>query len=313
MGRRRIGVALAPHDASEAVSWVVAAEEAGAEAVWLTTGLMRPDALTILAAAAVRTKRIELGTAVIPILPRHPLVIAQQAVAVSSLAPGRLRLGLGASTAASMEAYGLALRAPLGHLFEYLTVLRTLFRTGEVEFSGEHVQVRGEIGGPVEIPVLGSALQERAFELCGEAADGAITWVCPIDYVREVGVPALARGAAKADRSVPELVIHVPVVVSTDPSEIRASAQRDLGQYPKWEFYRNMFAHAGFPHQPETLSERLVDALVVSGDEAAVAGQLLELSTFGEVMAMPLADRGRDRIVMTQALAAIGLAASTPA
>lgn len=74
-----------------------------------------------------------------------------------------------------------------------------------------------------------------------------------------------------------------------------------------------MFARAGFPHQPETLSERLVDELVVSGDEDAVAGQLLELASLGEVMAMPLADRGRDRNAMTQALAAIGLAASTRA
>ena len=76
-----------------------------------------PDALTTIAAAAEKTSTVNLGTSIIPTYPRHPLVIAQQALAVHAIAPGRLRLGIGPSHRFIIEdMYGLRHSKPLAHL-----------------------------------------------------------------------------------------------------------------------------------------------------------------------------------------------------
>src|SRR5260370_35386489 len=79
------------------------------------------DILTVLAVAATQTERIRLGTAIVPGYPRHPLVMAQQALAVHDLAPGRLRLGVGSGNRLFLESeYGLSQTAPFRSLKEAL-------------------------------------------------------------------------------------------------------------------------------------------------------------------------------------------------
>ena len=87
--QHRIGLHVVGRTAAEVVDGIVRAEERGIPAAWLTTGGVAPDGLTLLAAAAVRTERILLGTSITPTYPRHPLVMAQQSLAVAQLAPGR--------------------------------------------------------------------------------------------------------------------------------------------------------------------------------------------------------------------------------
>ena len=81
-------------------------------------------------------------------------------------------------------------------------------------------------GGPTKVTLMASALRTNGFRLCGELADGAISWNCPLPYLRDVAVPALKEGAAKAGRPVPPLIAHVPVVVSEDLEADRAGSQR---------------------------------------------------------------------------------------
>ena len=82
----------------------------------------------VCSCAATRTPTVRLGTSITPTYPRHPLVLAQQVLALYDLAPGRLRLGIGPSHRFIIEdIYGLQQRTPLAHLREYLEVLlRTL-------------------------------------------------------------------------------------------------------------------------------------------------------------------------------------------
>ena len=76
-----------------------------------------PDTLTTLAAAATKTSTIRLGTSIVPTYPRHPLVMAQQALSLYDIAPGRLRLGIGPSHRAIIEdIYGLTQPSQLAHL-----------------------------------------------------------------------------------------------------------------------------------------------------------------------------------------------------
>lgn len=307
-----VGIALQPRDAAGALEAIVAAEQAGVPAVWLTTGGTGADAITTFAAAAMRTERILLGSAIIPTWPRNPVFIAQQVIAIEALAPGRLRLGIGPSTKAAMRAFGVDFRTPLTQLREYLTVLRELLHEGTVDFSGKLVRARARIAEPVQTPVMASALQPGAFELCGELSDGALTWVCPPEYLVAEALPAMQRGAQRAGRETPPIVMHVPVCVSNDREAVQEAAQRQVGAYPRFEFYREMFAAAGYPDAAEGLSTELVDSLVAHGSEEQVATRLLELLDMGmsEVMAMPLIVGDDHEGSTARAFSAVALAAS---
>ena len=315
MATGTIGVAIQGSDAASAVEQVVAAEAAGIPAVWATTGGVEADALTWFAAAGVRTDQVLMGSSIIPTWPRNPVFIAQQAIAIEALAPGRFRLGIGPSTEAAMRPFGVEFRSPLAQLREYLIVLRSLLHDGEVDFEGSLVRARARIARPVETPVMASALQPRAFELCGELADGAISWVCPPAYLVEHALPAMQKGAEAAGRETPPLVMHVPICVSDDPEQVLAAAQRQIGGYPRYQFYRDMFATAGYAGAAEGLSMELVDALVPHGSEQQVAERLLELldTGMGELLAMPLIV-GDDRQGSTErAFAAVARAARAAA
>lgn len=95
--RERVGLAVAGFNTATLVKTIIAAEEAGVRQVWSTQYALHPDTLTTFAAAAVQTRKIRLGSAIIPTYPRHPLTMVAQALALNELAPGRLRLGLGSS------------------------------------------------------------------------------------------------------------------------------------------------------------------------------------------------------------------------
>ena len=297
-----------PDETSTTLQLARMAEQAGVDTVWLTAGRLRPDALTIMAAASQITSRIRMGSAVVPIWPRHPLALAQQVRALESLAPGRVRLGLGPSTAAAMSPYGARFRRPLGHLREYVTCLRTLFRYGRVDFQGDFIQAKARIPAPLPTPVLASALGPGAFRLCGEVTDGAITWVAPPRYVKRVGLPALRTGAASRNRAPPPVVLCVPALVSEDRREVSEAAQRHVAMYRRFQYYQEMFRSAGYPPSGGTLPEELVDELVVSGTIEEVAERLSELATWSEVMVFPLTGGLADRSGLEKCLEAISRA-----
>jgi alkanesulfonate monooxygenase SsuD/methylene tetrahydromethanopterin reductase-like flavin-dependent oxidoreductase (luciferase family) len=140
-------------DSREAVDRIVAAEAAGVPHIWMTQGPAAPDTMSIFAAAAVRTASIGLGTAIIPTYPRHPITLAQQALAIADLAPGRLRLGVGPSHRPIIEGvYGLSLAAPMAHLREYVAILRGLLHDGTSKHQGAFYRVRTTMPRPSASP-----------------------------------------------------------------------------------------------------------------------------------------------------------------
>lgn len=304
-----IGVHVAAPDAAGLLDAIVAAEGAGIEVAWMTSGGLRPDPLAVFAAAAGRTRAIEFGTSIIPTFPRHPLALAQGAIAVDSLAPGRLRLGVGPSHKVSMEPmYGIPFQRPLEHLHEYLQILRAVLQEGRVDFEGERLTARAELAKPAAVRVMASALRPRGFEVCGELADGAISWVCPLPYLRDVALPAIRAGAEKAGRRPPPLIAHVPVAVSDDAEGVRSAARRDLGFYARVPFYSQMFQDAGFPEAKEgEFSDRMIEALVISGTAEEVKARLRDVPAYGagELLAMPILPAG-DSEARARTYAALG-------
>ena len=281
--QERVGLVVDGANAASAVKTIVAAEAAGVRQIWMVQPPSGPDTLTTLS-AATKTSTIRLGTSIVPTYPRHPLVLAQQVLSLYDIAPGRLRLGIGPSHQAIIEGiYGLSQTTPLAHLRENVKVLRAALWEGKVDHHGQFFNVVITLPRTTQTPVLISTLGKKAFELAGEIADGALSWVCPVPYLLNTGIPALRRAAAANGRSAPLLVAHISVALSEDRHSVMAAGHQVLDMYAKLPFYAKMFADAGFPLTADQMvvPESLVDSLIVSGNEATVAARFTELLAAG--------------------------------
>src|SRR5207253_9287426 len=115
------------------------------------------------------------------------------------------------------------------------------------DYHGRFFKVATSFPRQAQVPLLISALGEKAFRLAGEIADGAISWVCPVPYLLDIALPALRAGAQAQHRPAPPLIAHVPVAMSTDEAAVQAAATQRFSYYTKAPFYAHMFAAAGFP------------------------------------------------------------------
>lgn len=291
MDRKRIGITLNGTRVAEIQTAIERAEQLGIQAVWMPTAGAMLDNITTFAAAAARTRSIMLGTSIVPTYPRHPLVMAQQVQVVDQLAPGRFRLGIGPSHRSLLRPMGINLQHPMGNLREYLRILKGLLQEGKVDFDGEFYQAHETIPEPLDVPVMISALQRGSFELCGAEADGAITWICPKDYLRDVALPAMKKGAEEAGRPVPPLIAHAPVCVHDNRNEVRAAFLDTHGSITSLPFYRRMLVAAGYPEASEgTWSDAMIEGLLIYGDESRIGDQLRELLSMGatEILVSPV-------------------------
>lgn len=290
--RERVGIAIFPRGSDAVVDLCVRADRAGVPHAWSVMPATALDTLTLLAAAAVKTERIILGTTIVPAFTRHPLAFVNQALALEGLAPGRFDLGIGTAHARTMvDVYHVPFDHLLQRLTEYLKVVQPVLKTGSVHFSGEYYQADVTIPHPPGTPVPIAALRAPAFRLAGRLADGAMTWNCPTAYVQQVALPALQEGADQAGRDRPRLMVHVPVLVTTDRDELHRRAGEQLRYYAMAPFYARMFADAGYPLLEDgSVSPGLIDDLVVSGTPDEIAVQLrrrLDLG-FDVLMVNPL-------------------------
>src|SRR5574340_1186048 len=166
--RERVGLVIEARDVDTALHKIRDAEQAGVEQVWMTQSVGMLDTLTLFAVAAAQTTRIRFGTSIVPAYPRHPLVMALQAMTIDSIAQGRLRLGVGTSHRHLMEnMYGLKMSSPLAYLHEYVEVMRQAIWEGKVDHQGTFFNVNTTFPRRAEIPLLVSALCEKAFRLAG--------------------------------------------------------------------------------------------------------------------------------------------------
>lgn len=280
----RVGIHILAKDTPDALRKVREAEAAGVHQVWTTAGgAGGVDALTFYAAAALQTDNIRLGTSIVPIFPRHPAVTALQTLAIHDLAPGRFRLGIGPSTHQIIEGqYGLRMPAPLAYLKEYATVLRSALWDGKVDFHGRFFNVAFTLPRRAQVPLLVSALGQKAFRLAGEISDGAISWMCPVPYLLDKALPALRAGAKASHRPTPPVVAHVPVAMTIDETAARAAILGRLRYFTGNPFYAQMFAAAGLPVAADGSGlDALARGLIVAGDGVKMRQQLVDLLADG--------------------------------
>src|SRR3954470_17212588 len=143
-----------------AVKRVKLAEELGYEAVYVTQIAGR-DALTVITAYALATRRIRVGTGVVPIYTRTPASMAQTAVTIDELSGGRLNLGLGVSHRPVVEGwYGQTIDKPVAEMKEYVAIVRAILR-GEDPPPGQKWQTGFRLAGldpRPDVPIYGAAL-----------------------------------------------------------------------------------------------------------------------------------------------------------
>ncbi len=170
-----------------------------------------PDALTLLAVAGSQVPDIGLGTGVVPVHPRHPMMLAQQALTVQAATGNRLLLGIGLSHQVVVEGmWGMSYERPAAYMREYLASLMPLLHGEAVRCDGERVTTNAF--APLDIadvdapPVLVAALGDTMLKLAGRVADGTITWMTGTATVGGHIAPTITAAAEAAGRPAPRVV-----------------------------------------------------------------------------------------------------------
>ena len=235
------------------------------------------DTLTALAVVGREVPGVDLGTAVIPVHPRHPMMLAAQALTVQSASGGRLLLGIGLSHQVVVEgAWGCSFDRPARYMREYLSVLVPLLHGEQVSFNGE--VIRTNTFGPLDVaptappPVLVAALGPAMLRLAATQADGTVTWMVGPATVADHIVPTITAAASDAGRAAPRVVVTLPVCVTEDPEAARARADRIFAVYGQLPSYRAMLDREGV--------EGPADVAVV-GTEEEVTAQIRRLAEGG--------------------------------
>jgi F420-dependent oxidoreductase-like protein len=217
---------------------------AGFDAAWCSQ-IFAYDALTLLALLGREVPGIRLGTFVVPIYPRHPVMLAAQALTVQTATEGRLQLGIGLSHQVLIEnVFGQSFDRPLRYMSEYLEILMPLLHGQRAGFQGEVLS--GATLGPLEIPetspppVLLAALGSRMLELAGRKADGTATWMTGPATIADHIVPKIRASAEAAGRPAPRVAVGLPVCATSDVAAAREHAARRFALYGQLPSYRAM-------------------------------------------------------------------------
>ncbi|MEV0589629.1 TIGR03564 family F420-dependent LLM class oxidoreductase [Nonomuraea sp. NPDC050310] len=262
----RIGLFLSePQSIDQLRDSISAAAADGFPSAWLSN-IFGLEALTALAVAGSQVPGIELGTAVVPTYPRHPAVMAQQAMTANAALGGRLALGIGLSHQVVIEQmYGYSFDKPARHMREYLDVLLPLVRGEKVDFTGETLQAHLGLSTPGGgFPVLIAALAPRMLKLAAEKADGTVLWMTGPRTVAEHVVPALGEGK--------RIVCALPVCVTDDVAAARAKAERVFAVYGQLPSYRAMLDKEGAAGPGD---------VAIVGDEDSVRAQIEAMAAIG--------------------------------
>lgn len=251
-----------------------AVHEFGGHTYWVSQ-IFGFDALTALAVVGREVPGIELGTAVVPTYPRHPMMMAQQALTVQAFTDGRLCLGIGLSHQFVVEyLWGLSFDKPLRHMREYLSALMPLLSGEGVDFVGETMTVRGSIGiaGSSRPSVVVAALGEQMLRLAGAVTDGTTTWCTGPQTLADLTIPTIRQAAADAGRPEPRVVAALPVCVTEDVDGVKAVVAEMLSVYNTLPSYRAMMDREGVAGPAD---------LTIAGSEATVRDQLAHLRSIG--------------------------------
>ena len=272
------------------IETIRSAADAGFSRVWFPQ--MPPlamvaswDAPMMLALAGSQVAGIELGTGVVVAHTQHPLALARQALTASAATDGRLILGIGVSHRFVVsEMFGYDYSAPAAYLREYLEVLLPALAGEPVEHRGPRITAVGQLSlpGAPPPPVIAAALGPRMLDLAGELADGTLTAYTGPKAVERQIVPRITKAAATAGRPAPQVIVGLPVSVTTDVEGARRqlAATFNPDDLPAYQAMKDLEG-----------VDSIADICPI-GDEDTVLAQLRRFADIGatEFSAFPLGD-----------------------
>jgi F420-dependent oxidoreductase-like protein len=272
----RLGVGInVSKPIDEVVAQVSRLAEEGFDTAWCLQ-IFGYDALTLLAVVGREVPDIELGTAVVPTYPRHPVVMAIQAVTTQAASGGRLVLGIGLSHQIVIEGvFGYSFDRPARHMRDYLSVLMPLLRGEAVSYKGETLSAAtiGPLDVKVDAPsVLVAALGPTMLRLAGQLADGTVTWMTGPATIASHIAPSITKAAEDVGRPAPRIATALPVAVTTDVDRAREAANRTFAMYGQLPSYRAMLDREGAEGPAQ---------VAIVGDEQSVADQIAGMAAAG--------------------------------
>ncbi|NDU74354.1 TIGR03564 family F420-dependent LLM class oxidoreductase [Actinomadura sp. DSM 109109] len=264
------------------------ARDAGLDSVFFGH-IMSWDALMTAALAGREVPGIEVGTAIIPTYPRHPLALASQALTAQAMTGGRFALGIGPSHPPVIEgAHGISYGRPARHVREYLSALRPLLAGEDVDYHGETLTAAGTVDAPgaTPPPVLVSALGPAMLRIAGELADGTVTTWVGADAIADHVVPSITRAAEAAGRPAPRVLAGTIVALTDDPDGVRRDLAERYGAASDFPAYRAVLDRQGLSGVHET---------IIAGDETTVARELRRFADAGatDLLVSPYGDPAR--------------------
>ncbi len=288
----RLGLLLELPTQRENVAIACRAEEAGFDSAWAPEFHNHSGALA-LAAAAVATERIELGTAIAWAFGRSPLLTAVTALDLDEMSGGRFLLGLGTGTRRMRTDWlGAPAEQPAPRLRETIEAVRAVWdaaAAGSVRYEGELINLNVRPYGRAgqvrpRVPVYVAAVNEGMTRMAGAIADGVVAHpMATVRYIQDVMRPAIAAGAARARRSPADVAVAdwVLLAISGDRDQARADAKRQIAFHATVRTYDRILDLHGFTDVAARIRDlwksfdlAAMTALVTDEmlDEMAVAG-----------------------------------------
>lgn len=221
----------------------------GVRQVWLAQQA-DIDAISVAGLIGAAVPGLEVGTAVVPINPRHPLLISAAAQTAQAAAHGNFSLGLGlGARVIEQHVFGIDRTNTVGRLHEYLQVLRGVFEKGDANFRGDQYSIEIQwpvrVAGGTPIPIYVAAMGPKALRITGELADGTLPYLAGPRTLSEFIVPTINDAAEAAGRPQPRVIAMVPVVVSDDLDAARRIAAEQLQFYTTIPSYQKVIAREG--------------------------------------------------------------------
>jgi 5,10-methylenetetrahydromethanopterin reductase len=225
---RHVGLAfLGAPSVPEMIRLAQKAEAAGFESVWIAETRITRDAVVPMAAIAGATTRIRVGSAIMNVFTRGPVVIAITFLGLEEVAPGRIVMGLGTGSPLILAPQGQAFDRPLTRLREYCEVMQPLMRGEEVTYNGETIRLEAArvedmlsqesiVSRTAKVPLYLGVTGPRSLELAGAIADGVLLNVCLSTKYVERARGLIERGAVAARRRMAEIELGMMIVTSPD-------------------------------------------------------------------------------------------------
>ena len=271
----RIGLMIGPelgryrHKVAGLIADAEAAEQGGFTSIWVPQIPGDFDAFTMITLMGRATRRVELGTAVLPIQTRHPIAMAQEILSNQAVCEGRFVPGLGVSHHWVIEGQlGLPYERPAQQLRDYLEVLNAaLAGPGQVDVENDGYRVHSplDVTDLVPTPILLAALGPVMLRIAGEQASGTILWMADERAIGEHVAPRITKAAA--GRPAPRIVAGVPVTLCSkdEVDAARERANRVLGHAEYSPNYQRLLEHGDATD---------VGDILAAGDESAIVDRL---------------------------------------